>query len=101
MNDPKLSPAGLKQINTTFTTDGRQFMWVVFDNDGCECSDFEGIFDSQEKAEVLADKIRTCHREFYAKHIYREWRGSVVVEQVTVNVAHNPYKSEAVDETTS
>jgi hypothetical protein len=40
------------------STDGREFVWCVFDSDGYECSDFVAVFGSEKEAYEFAVELR-------------------------------------------
>lgn len=62
------------------TSDGKEYVFLVFDYDGYECSNFVGVFSAQQEAETVAEAIRVLNRKFHAEHLKgSEWVGSVAV----------------------
>lgn len=75
----------------TVTSDGREIVWCVFDNDGSECSDFLGAFDSEYAAHKFRDRMEEFHKRFYAEVLTKfEWSGSVEVTSVTLGEGKLP-----------
>ena len=75
----------VKQICSicNISADGQHLVWVVFDNDGCECADFVGVYAKEEDAEADAQLVREFNRAA-CRCINREWSGSVTVEAKVV-----------------
>lgn len=80
----------------TVTSEGKELVWALFDNDGCECSDLVGVFDSHEKAEEAKNRIEPLIRKFYVQHMTREWNGSLSISCLTIGEYELPSKAQYV-----
>lgn len=47
-------------------TDGRSFVYALFDADGYECKSLVGLFSTQELAEAAAEPLRKEQVEWWA-----------------------------------
>lgn len=68
----------------TILSDGRIVVWAVFDNDGYECSDFVGVFETEEEANKVAARITELYQDYYRQELYRglKWKGDIEVKSV-------------------
>lgn len=88
----------------TQLSDGREVVWAVFDNDGYECSNFVGVFASQEDAEAVRARIEAGNRKYYAelmKRCEREdavWPGSVTVKSLIIGEYELPIDTQLGEE---
>lgn len=76
----------------------KQIMWAVFDNDGCECKDFVGIFYTEDEANAAAAKIDTLVRLHYKTQSCWQWLGSITVEPVIPGEYELPANAERMQE---
>ena len=66
------------------SSDGKQFIWVIFDSDGYECSDFVGAFVSEDEAMKVCQLINEMKNRFYAEILKTERLGTTEVKMVTL-----------------
>jgi hypothetical protein len=64
----------------TITTDGRSFIWAVFDADGCECETLSAVFENEEQAADFAVRLRAA-AEAEDEELYRgrgyDWKPTI------------------------
>lgn len=62
----------------TTSTEGRSFVWGVFDADGCECQSLSAVFETEAQAANFAARLNSSAQAEYDE-LYRDkkWRPSI------------------------
>ena len=75
-------------------SDGRIFIFAVFDSDGYECKDFVGAFETDNEAELFAEGLRMNDLQEWEDRYQDEYiphgpnRRQITVECVTLGYNH-------------
>jgi hypothetical protein len=55
-----------EEENMTHTTDGKAYVFAVFDADGCECKNLAALFSTREGADRFAAQLRESAKQEFA-----------------------------------
>ena len=62
----------------TQTTDGRTFVWGVFDADGCECETLSAVFETEAQANNFAERLKaSADAEYEQLYGNRNWKPGI------------------------
>ena len=60
------------------TTDGRSFVWAVFDADGCECKTLSAVFGNESQAIDFAARLQASDdAEFEEMYGGEDWKPDI------------------------